>query len=115
MSTAQLIEIAQLVIAVGVAIGLPVIIWQVQALVSGRIKNERLGVLSSIVSDAVTAAEGVFSEPKSGEQKKQYVMNIARWAVDTIGVKVSDELLDTMVEAAVFVLFNDEGRIDDGR
>jgi hypothetical protein len=49
------------------------------------------------VEMAVKCAEQIFSEPKMGEQKKQYVME----QLNKLGLKISPEELDILIEAVV--------------
>lgn len=73
----------------------------------GRIKGDKLQKLLDIVNETVKAAEGLFPGDDNGASKKAYVMKVLRWAAnDVIGMSVSDEFLSTLVESAVFWLFN---------
>lgn len=49
------------------------------------------------VEVAVSAAEQIFSEPKMGEQKKDYVLQFLKRK----GVKLTKEQLEVLIEAAV--------------
>ena len=46
---------------------------------------------------AVEAAEQIFSEPKQGGKKKQYVIDF----LDKKGIKLTNEELDVLIESAV--------------
>lgn len=49
------------------------------------------------VEIAVKAAEQIFSEPKTGEEKKAYVIGF----LEKAGIKITDDELDILIEAAV--------------
>lgn len=49
------------------------------------------------VQIAVKAAEQIFNEPKTGEEKKAYVIGF----LEKNGIKITDDELDVLIEAAV--------------
>lgn len=72
-----------------------------------RVKSDKLESLITIVYEAVKGAEGQFPGDGNGASKKAYVMDVLRWAAnDLLGTGVSDEFLSTLVESAVYWLFN---------
>ncbi|MCC6602073.1 MAG: hypothetical protein IT327_02625 [Anaerolineae bacterium] len=74
-----------------------------------KVGGEKLSKLLAIVQETVLAAEGLFPQDGSGASKKAYVMKVLRWAAnDVIGMGVDDEFLSTLVESAVYWLFNRE-------
>lgn len=72
-----------------------------------KVGGEKFNRLLAIVQETVLAAEGLFPQDGSGASKKAYVMKVLRWAAnDLIGMGVDDEFLSTLVESAVYWLFN---------
>lgn len=106
---AELKEVLNILLTVGgvlVLIISPVALGYLASWLRNRVSNEKLRELTAIVEEAVKAAEGLFPGEGNGASKKAYVMNIVRWAVDKLGVQVSDEFMAALVESAVFWLFN---------
>ena len=62
----------------------------------GNLKNTKL---QNLISSAVTAAEQLFGSGR-GEEKKKYVIDLVKKAFKNLGV--SDEVLDAMIESAVY-------------
>ncbi len=88
-------------IATPVALGF-LIVW-----LRTKVGGEKFNRLLAIVQETVLAAEGLFPQDGSGASKKAYVMKVLRWAAnDLIGMGVDDEFLSTLVESAVYWLFN---------
>ena len=54
-----------------------------------------------MVYDAVDAAEQIIKEPKSGEQKKEMVVSFIKEYLSKLGVTVTEEELNILIEAAV--------------
>lgn len=74
-----------------------------------KVGGDKLSRLLTIVQETVLAAEGLFPQDGSGASKKAYVMKVLRWAAnDVIGMGVDDEFLSTLVESAVYWLFNNQ-------
>ena len=54
-----------------------------------------------MVYDAVDAAEQIIREPKSGAQKKEMVTKFIKEYLEKIGISVTEEELNILIEAAV--------------
>ena len=65
-----------------------------------KISADKEASIKALVSIAVTAAEQIYSDPKMGQKKKEYVI---AWLAER-GVKLDGEKLDAMIEAAVYEL-----------
>ncbi len=65
--------------------------------VAGTIKQM---LAESAVGKAVLAAQQTLWE-KSGEERKDFAMKVAREALDALHISMSDDQLSTLIEAAV--------------
>lgn len=65
--------------------------------IKGKISKQQYDKLIEAVRIAVAAAEQLFSSPQSGAEKKQYVREFLAGQ----GYDVSEQEIDTMIEAAV--------------
>ena len=65
--------------------------------IKGKITQQQYDRLLEAVRIAVAAAEQLFSSPQSGAEKKQYVQEF----LAAQGYDVSDQEIDTMIEATV--------------
>ena len=65
--------------------------------VAGAIKQM---LAESAVGKAVLAAQQTLWE-KSGEERKEFAMKVAREALDALHISMSDDQLSTLIEAAV--------------
>lgn len=65
--------------------------------IKGKISEQQYEKLLEAVKTAVAAAEQLFSEAKSGPDKKQYVQEL----LTAQGFDVSEEKIDAMIEASV--------------
>ncbi len=65
--------------------------------VAGAIKQM---LAESAVGKAVLAAQQTLWE-KSGEERKDFAMKVAREALDALHISMSDDQLSTLIEAAV--------------
>lgn len=65
--------------------------------VAGAIKQM---LAESAVGKAVLAAQQTLWE-KSGEDRKEFAMKVAREALDALHISMSDDQLSTLIEAAV--------------
>ena len=62
-----------------------------------KIAANKLAEIQYWVNAAVTAAEQIFNEPKTGSQKKKYVMDF----LSKLGVNLTEDELNVLIEAAV--------------
>ena len=69
-------------------------------LVKRKIGNENLELMDRWATNAVLWAQQVMSSD-SGAEKKQVVMNILKNVRDEQGIKITDEQIEILVEAAV--------------
>lgn len=102
-TTFRLVELAvRLVFGVLAVYVVPVI--------AGAIKQM---LAESAVGKAVLAAQQTLWE-KSGEERKEFAMKVAREALDALHISMSDEQLSTLIEAAVRELrmAEDEGEAE---
>lgn len=78
--------------------------------VAGAIKQM---LAESAVGKAVLAAQQTLWE-KSGEERKDFAMKVAREALDALHISMSDDQLSTLIEAAVRELrmAEDEGEAE---
>ncbi len=89
-TTFRLVELAvRLVFGVLAVYVVPVI--------AGAIKQM---LAESAVGKAVLAAQQTLWE-KSGEERKEFAMKVAREALDALHISMSDDQLSTLIEAAV--------------
>lgn len=65
--------------------------------IKGKISKQQYDRLLEAVRIAVAAAEQLFTSPQSGADKKQYVQEF----LAAQGYDVSDQEIDTMIEATV--------------
>ena len=65
--------------------------------IKGKISKQQYDRLLEAVRIAVAAAEQIFTSPQSGADKKQYVQEF----LAAQGYDVSDQEIDTMIEATV--------------
>lgn len=84
---------------------IPVIGAVVTAYVIPFIKNkigiEKLNVIAFWVGKAVEAAEVIFNVPKSGEQKKEYVIDFINKMFNSKKTVITEEQIEVLLEAAV--------------
>lgn len=66
-----------------------------------KLDSEKLNVLEIWVKAAVTAAEQVFFGSSMGSEKKVYVTDAIKKYLDSKGLKITDEQLNILIEAAV--------------
>ena len=102
-TTFRLVELAvRLVFGVLAVYVVPVI--------AGAIKQM---LAESAVGKAVLAAQQTLWE-KSGEERKEFAMKVAREALDALHISMSDDQLSTLIEAAVRELrmAEDEGEAE---
>lgn len=85
--------IVELVIKLIVAI----IIAFVIPLIKSKTNASQLAIAKIMVKAAVEAAEQIFGEGGTGEQKKAYVLNY----LNDLGIKLDADSLEVMIEAAV--------------
>lgn len=67
----------------------------------------------SEVGKAVLAAQQTLWE-KSGEERKTFAMTVAREALNTLHISISDDQLSTLIEAAVYEMKMANGTLDEG-
>ena len=65
--------------------------------IKSKLTKQQQDKLLELVKIAVSAAEQIFSQAKSGAEKKQYVQDF----LVSKGYDVSEPEIDTMIEAAV--------------
>lgn len=66
----------------------------------------------SIIEAGVKAAEQVFTEPHSGAQKKQHVIEfVTQWLKDA-GIEITESQLSELIEAAVFNMHLEQDGVD---
>ena len=71
--------------------------------IKDRLTKEQKESIKDWTRVAVQAAEMIYREKGSGEIKKKYVFDFIRGKLDDYAaVKVSDEQLDTLIEAVVY-------------
>ena len=87
-------QIGMLIIAVLSA----VVTYAVVPLLRAKLGDQRLAVVKEWVNIAVHAAEQIFHAGGQGAEKKQYVIDF----LNSKGLKISEEELDRLIEAAVF-------------
>lgn len=75
-------------------------------LIKEKIETEKLAKYEYWVTMAVNAAEKLFPEIKSGESKKEYVVNFLNDLLNKNKVVVTEEQLNVLIEAAVNELNN---------
>ena len=100
-TTFRLIELAvRLVFGVLAVYVVPVI--------AGAIKQM---LAESAAGKAVLAAQQTLWE-KSGEERKEFAMKVAREALDALHISMSDDQLSTLIEAAVHEMKMANGALD---
>ena len=84
------------------------VVPKVRAYLSAKYSNEELAEFERIIRTLVQAAEQIYKGmPKSGENKKQYVLDILK---NEYGYEVDTDEVDAFIEATVNELFgNKEG------
>ena len=87
----------QPVISAAVALIAAVITTVLIPYIKGKISQQEYDKLIEAVRIAVAAAEQLFTSPQSGADKKQYVQEF----LAAQGYDVSDQEIDTMIEATV--------------
>lgn len=75
-------------------------------LIKEKIGTEKLTKYEYWVSMAVNAAEKIFTEPNSGIQKKEYVVNFLNDLLNKNKIVITEEQLNVLIEAAVNELNN---------
>lgn len=88
-----------LVVKIAVPVLMAIITTFVIPAVVKWISNLKNTKLETFIKNAVNAAEQMYG-PGTGEEKKQYVIDLVKKAFKNIGV--SDEVLDAMIESAVY-------------
>lgn len=63
--------------------------------------NQKFADFVDWVEKAVKAAEKIFPEAKSGAKKKEYVIEFVNTVAEKIGVTITEEQIDILIEAAV--------------
>lgn len=96
-----MIDITPIVVSLFGLIGtvLTVIVWP---LVKAKTTSQQQAVIQSLVNIAVAAAEQSFAGSGKGQEKKAYVLE---WLAAR-GITVDEDMLDAMIEAAVYSLKN---------
>lgn len=103
----ETLSVVLIVLAALTLVASPVALGFLIQWLRSRVKSDKLESLITIVYEAVKGAEGQFPGDGNGVSKKAYVMDVLRWAAnDLLGTGVSDEFLSTLVESAVYWLFN---------
>lgn len=88
-----------LVVKIAVPVLMAIITTFVIPAVVKWISNLKNTKLETFIKNAVNATEQMYG-PGTGEEKKQYVIDLVKKAFKNIGV--SDEVLDAMIESAVY-------------
>ena len=66
-----------------------------------KLDSEKFNTLELWIKAAVTAAEQVFCGSSKGNEKKAYVIDAIKKYLDSKGLKITDEQLNILIEAAV--------------
>jgi len=91
-----IVEIVQIVVMIATLIVCRYVIpW-----LKGVIETNNLGVVTTWVTNAVLMAQQVLTS-SSGEEKKQTVTKFIKNLLNTKNISITDEQLDTLIEAAV--------------
>lgn len=77
-----------------------VITYIVVPYIKSKTTEQQQKNLAFWVKAAISAAEQIYADPKMGEQKKTYVLEF----IQKLGIVISEEELDTLIEAAVLEL-----------
>ncbi len=97
-TTFQLVELAvRLIVGIMAVYVLPVVANAIKQMLA-----------ESAIGKAVLAAQQTLWE-KSGEERKTFAMKIAREALDSMHISMSDDQISTLIEAAVRELRMAEG------
>lgn len=75
------------------------------------VKMAKQYLTQSEVGKAVLAAQQTLWE-KSGEERKTFAMTVAREALNTLHISMSDDQLSTLIEAAVYEMKMENGTLD---
>jgi len=95
-------ELTEIIIKVLVGLAVSAITSFLIPAIMSWLGNGRLAKLKTFVDNAVDASEQIFG-PKTGEQKKNYVIDFIKTNCASLlkKLKISDETLDLIIEASV--------------
>ena len=102
--TMKILELAVTIVAL-------VITRYVIPYLKAKTENERFDKAVKAVCEAVKAAEQIFGE-KDGETKKRYVMSYTLKLLGNAGVKMSEQELETLIEAAVHTMNSNDAVVN---
>lgn len=74
--------------------------------IKNKIGTEQLSNIDYWIRKAVEAAEVLFNVPKSGEQKKEYVIDFINKMFNSKKTVITEEQIEVLLEAAVKELNN---------
>ena len=93
-------KIFAIILAVIPVIG-AIITAYVVPFIKNKIGTEQLNTISYWVGKSVEAAEILFNVPKSGEQKKAYVVDFINKMFNSKKTVITEEQIEVLLEAAV--------------
>ena len=72
--------------------------------IKSKISESQYAVVVALIETAVAAAEQTITAEGSGEEKKAQVLEYVQTELAERGITITDEQLDTLIEAAVYAL-----------
>lgn len=69
-----------------------------------KLEDAKLSGVAKWVGEAVKAAEQTITQPGSGAEKKAIVVKFLKEILTAKNISISDEQLNTLIEAAVFAM-----------
>lgn len=99
-------DVTFLILKVIVSISVALITSFVIPYLKEKLEDEKYKKLLDIISAAVLAAEQTINESGSGEAKKAMVVKFVSDYLDQKGIKITQDQLDQLIEAAVYSMNN---------
>lgn len=97
-------EMLYLVIKVAIIIALTLITRYLVPYIREQLEQSKYKWLADVVSQAVRSAEQTITSSKSGAERKAIVVNFIRSLLIKKNIDISDDQLDTLIEAAVYTM-----------
>jgi LL-H family phage holin len=92
------------ILKIVVSVVMALIAYYVIPYIKNRIKNDKYKELLEMIDVAVQAAEQSTKGKGMGALKKENVTIFIKSWIEQVGIKITDEQLDQLIEAAVFEL-----------
>ena len=97
----DLVELAQILVWLITAVLLPLVGIVLRRLLSASTEQKQLLLLQSIAAQTVRAAAQLFTDNPA---RKQYAVDIVSTAAERIGLSITEDQVEMLVEAAVYWL-----------